>query len=157
MSATVRNCLEASACPHSRDWMLPGLDSAITRCDWCDRSVYLCTTDAEVFDLLRAGHLVAWAEPTDAELGTVYAEKTPRLAVPLAWGPPTPEQAVARRLRDLGSAIADAVGNARHASRACPGCGCPVPNYRLGCRVCGVVVGRLYDPDGNVLWARPPG
>jgi len=157
MSATVRNCPEAGAGPCPWDRLAPGPDPSTRHCDRCDRAVSLCASAARVLDRLRAGHLVAWAEPTAADLGAVYAEGPGGFPAPLAWGPPTPDQAVARRLRALGMTIADAVRNARDASRDCPGCGCPVPNYRVACRVCGAAVGRLYDADGNVRWADRPG
>jgi hypothetical protein len=156
MSATVRNCPEAGACLGRWDRLVSGPDPSVRPCTRCGLSVSLCTTHAGALNRLRAGHLVAWAEPTDADLGRVYAEVGPGIAFPLALGPGTPEQADARRLRALGREVQDAMQNVRHASRACPGCGCPVPNYREGCRVCGAVLGRVYDADGNVLCVDRP-
>lgn len=150
---TIRNCRRRprGGCPAAWDRLAPGPVEAARDCPVCDRRVYQCVTDGETVAHVRAGHLVARDEPTDMELGTVYLDGRPQ-----AWGPPTPDQAEARQRREREQAIDDALGSVRESSRDCPGCGYPVPNYRVGCRVCGVVIGRLYDPDGNVLWASPP-
>jgi hypothetical protein len=158
MIATIRNCPGAAsnACPWLWDRLAPGDSPAARRCGGCDRPVYLCATDAETAARARARQVIARETPTDAELGSHYSEIAPGLSLPLAWGPGTPEQEEARRRRSQEQAIDDAIRNAREASRDCPGCGYPVPNYRVACRVCGAVVGRLYDENGDLVWAGRP-
>jgi hypothetical protein len=140
----------------SWDRLTPGEEPAGRRCGRCDRSAYLCATDEETVAHAKAGHVITRETPTDAELGTEYAEIAPGLARPLAWLPGTPEQEEARRRRAREQAIDDALRTVRYASRDCPGCSYPVPNYRVTCRVCGAVVGRVYGADGNLHWAGGP-
>jgi hypothetical protein len=118
--------------------------------------VYPCATDEETVAHARAGNAIARETPTCAELGTEYAEIALGLTLPEAWPPGTPEQEMARRRRARERAIDDAIRLVRYASRNCPGCHYPVPNYRVTCRICGFAVGRVYDEDGNLRWPGGP-
>jgi hypothetical protein len=145
MIATIRNCSSAFChdCPRLWERLILGANPAIRRCGSCERPVYLCATDEETVAQVREGHVIAREEPTDVELGSQYAECAPGVFVPLAWREPTPQQAVARARRLREFAINDAIGAARYASRDCPRCRYPVADYRVTCRVCGLVVGRV--------------
>jgi hypothetical protein len=147
MIATIRNCSSATCleCPLLWDRLIPGDSPTMRRCGNCDRSVHLCSTDEETVAHARAGHVIARETPTDAELGTEYAECAPGLFLPLAWGEPTPEQAAARGRRLREFAIDAALGAVRYASRDCPWCRYPVADYRVTCHVCRMAIGRVYD------------
>ena len=151
MIATIRNCPSATPgeCLCLWDRLTPGDGPLVRRCGHCDRLVYLCATDEETAACTRAGHVIARETPTDAELGTVFNEIAPGLALPEAWGPGTPEQEQARRRRTRELTIDDAIRAVRYSSRDCPGCHYPVPNYRLTCYVCGLQVGRVEAENGN--------
>ncbi|MGA2706284.1 MAG: hypothetical protein ABSH35_35075 [Isosphaeraceae bacterium] len=102
--------------------------------------MYLCATDEETVAHARAGNVIARETPTDAELGTEYAEIAPGLTLPLAWLPGTPEQEVVRLRRAREQAINDAIRLVRYASRGCPGVplsGAELPGDLPYLRVCG--------------------
>src|SRR5689334_2334036 len=81
MIATIRNCPLATPgeCPGLWDRLTPDEDPSARRCGRCDRPVYLCATDEETVAHARAGNVIARETPTDAELGTEYAEIAPGL------------------------------------------------------------------------------
>jgi hypothetical protein len=93
--------------------------------------------------------VIARETPTEAELGSVFDESEPGRKIPLAWGRGTPEQEQARRRRLQELKINEAIVSARHASRDCPGCYYPIPDYIPSCYVCDLLVGRVVLEDGN--------
>jgi|SRR5580704_15770943 hypothetical protein len=95
------------------------------------------SSDAETIAHARAGHCVARAIPHHAELPELILG---RVAVPLSR---IAEQEEALRLagRERGIDIL-LHGRIDAASRDCPGCGYPVPDFRKSCYVCGLEIGR---------------
>src|SRR5258708_28926819 len=152
---TIRNCPSATwrECPTLWDHLTPDESPTTRRCGHCDRPVYLCVTDEETVTHAKAGHCIAREEPTDAELGTEYVELAPGFSLPLAWIDGSPGQEEARRRLARERAINDAIRTVRFASRDCPRCHYPVPDYRVTCHICGFETGRVYDKDGNLHWA----
>ena len=150
MIATIRNCPSATPreCLWLWDRLTPGEGPSVRSCGRCDRPVYLCASDEETAACARAGRVIARETPTQDELGTVFSKSAEGLALPEAWGPPgTPEQQQARRqyARELG--IDEVIRAVRYSTRDCPGCHYPVPDYRLTCYVCGLLVGRVEAED----------
>lgn len=140
---TIRNCPPGfrRVCPETWDGMAPTAEPTVRHCGRCDRPVYFCTTDAETIARARSGDCIARERPDPAGL--------PRLTIgqPGFDPPVTPEQAEARRREAREGGIDDAIRNAPRATRACPACGYPAPDWRTTCRVCEHEIGRVPPPD----------
>ena len=136
---TIRNCLPQFrfTCPKRWDELTPTGDAAIRHCDQCDRAVYFCTTDEETIAHARAGDCIAREMPVD--VGRVVIGR------PAEVQPPTPEQLEARRVKIRERGVDDAIHNAATATRSCPRCQYPAPDWRLSCRVCGFEFGRVPE------------
>lgn len=138
---TIRNCLPTFrfTCPKQWGELATTVDPAVRHCGSCDRPVYFCTTDAETIAHARVGNCIAREEPSADAVGRIVLGQP---AIPL---PVTPEQAEARRVRARERGIDDAIRNAATATRICPRCDYPAPDWRLTCRVCGFEIGRAVE------------
>lgn len=137
---TIRNCLVRfeAPCPQTWDGLTPTSDPDVRHCGQCDRDVHFCRTDAETLEHARAGHCIAREEPHRSEL--------PRLVVgrPAVHVEPTEQQRRALALHHRERGITTLLeGRFQAATRHCPECGYPVPDFRQRCYVCRFEVGRV--------------
>lgn len=135
---TIRNCDKAFrfVCPKNwADLVRTEIESQ-RFCESCERTVYLCVTDADTLEHARAGHCVAREMPDSSEL--------PRLVLGQPAEPiertESQNQALAWVHREQG--IDDSLRNI-DAPRCCKQCGFPAPDWRESCRVCGFKFGRV--------------
>jgi len=137
---TIRNCTVRLKAPCPRTWesLAPTSNLGVRRCGECGEDVYLCVTDAETLEHARAGHCIAREEPHPSEL--------PRLILgrPTVSVEPTEQQrqAIDFRRREHGITHLVKNGRLRDATRFCPKCNYPVPDFRKTCYVCGFETGR---------------
>ena len=134
---TIRNCPVKFAfeCPRTWDALTPTDDAKQRFCDQCAQMVYFCTTDEETIARAKAGDCIARAIPDRSELPEMVLGR----ALPVE---PTEDQRVASQLARREHGIDDSIKNA-DAERSCPQCGYPAPPWRVDCRVCGFVMGRI--------------
>ncbi|WP_437874721.1 hypothetical protein [Sorangium sp. So ce513] len=137
---TIRNCpiRMKVVCPKTWDALEPTGQDDVRHCAHCGEAVYFCRTDEETVAHARAGRCIAREQPHPSELPRVV------LGRPAPPSPePTPEQALALRLTARERGITTLVsGPIASASRECPGCGYPVPDFRKRCYVCSFELGR---------------
>ena len=138
---TIRNCLPMFrvVCPKSWDALAATDDPAVRHCGRCDRAVHYCTTDAETIAHARAGNCIAREMPDVSGMRYVTIGTPSRPPPP----PPTPEVIAERSWLRRERGIDDAIENAQRATRACPECAYPAPDWRVACRVCGFAFGRV--------------
>jgi len=136
---TIRNCPVRMqvVCPKRWDDLASTDRADVRHCAQCDEDVHYCRTDAETLTHARAGRCIAREEPDASELPNIVLG---RPAVPLEI---TEQQEAALRLRARERGIATLLnGRLEGASRDCPECGYPVPDFRVSCYVCGRKLGR---------------
>lgn len=124
-------------CPKTWGALAETPDPAVRHCSECQQDVHLCTTDEETIAHARAGHCIAREVPDASEL--------PRLVVGRSSRPievtPAEERARAWHGRERGIDIL-LNERIREATRTCPSCSYPVPDFRKSCYVCGCEIGR---------------
>jgi hypothetical protein len=135
---TIRNCPLRFKPDCPKDWgnLAPTLDSGRRHCDRCERDVFFCSGIDDTLEHGRAGHLVARNEPIRSELPPVRLDGPPFN--------PSPAQLAAEAAHRREHGITTLLnGRIVDASRNCPSCNFPVPNFRLTCYVCEHHVGRV--------------
>ena len=137
---TIRNCSVRVKVPCPRTWegLAPTSDPTVRHCGECDQDVYFCATDAETLEHARAGRCIAREDPHRSQLPQMVIGR------PVVSVEPTERQRRALELRRKEHGITTLVRNRRFeaASRNCPECDYPVPDFRKSCYVCGFELGR---------------
>lgn len=137
---TIRNCTIRLKAPCPRTWegLTPTSNPRVRHCGECNQDVHFCETDTETLEHARAGHCIAREEPHSSEL--------PRLILgrPTVRVEPTEHQQRALEFRRRERGITTLVNSDRiqAATRQCPKCTYPVPDFRNSCYVCGFETGR---------------
>jgi hypothetical protein len=122
-------------CPLNWNALGPIADDSSRHCDTCDRSVFLCTSDAETMFHAERGDCIARSVPTASELPKIVMGE-PDVEWLRANQPTAPQQeALQRKQRERN--IDDALNNLRFTAVRCAACGYPVPSWWDACRVCG--------------------
>jgi hypothetical protein len=136
---TVRNCRDGFAfvCPKRWEGLAPTGDENVRHCPACNEDVFFCRTDEETLRRAKAGQCIAREMPDGSELSPIVLG---RPETPLV---PTPEQEEAGRAWRRERGIDAALENLKYAHRACPGCGYPMPDWKLRCTVCDRELGRV--------------
>ena len=142
---TIRNCPGKDfrfLCDETWDGLAETDRPDVRHCDRCRSEVYFCVTDEETIAHANAGRCIARECPDQAQLPMTYvgiAREAPER---------TPSQSEALDWKRRESAIDDSVRNAPRATRSCPRCSYPAPEWRIRCRVCGFEMGRATAPAG---------
>jgi hypothetical protein len=136
---TIRNCTVRidTPCPKRWDDLQPTAAAAVRHCAVCARDVFLCSSAEETLEHARAGHCIAREEPHPSELPRMVLGLP--TVVPVVTNEQERAQAWARRERGINTLLR---GRLEAASRPCPDCGYPVPDFRKSCYVCGLEIGR---------------
>ncbi|MGL6095623.1 MAG: hypothetical protein ACRC7O_07495 [Fimbriiglobus sp.] len=139
MIRTVRNCLPVIrfVCPKTWESMSSTDDPHVRHCQRCDRAVHYCADDESTIAHARLGHCIA------REMHEVKSLRRVFIGLASEVEPETPEQTVARQLLLREQGIDDAIRNTGMATRTCPQCHYPAPDWRVACRVCGFAFGRV--------------
>lgn len=127
---TIRNCAVKFRfrCPKTWDELQTTEDEGRRFCGECERSVFLCNTDAETILHARAGHCVARRVPDEL----------------MMIGEPESDESEARILRmiEREEDIDRALRAASWSTRECPMCHWPLRDDRSTCLVCRADVAR---------------
>lgn len=136
---TIRNCTVRIDTPCPQRWdELQVTDAANVRhCHVCARDVFFCSSAEETLEHARGGHCIAREEPHPSELPRMVVGR-PKVT-PVITGEQERARRWARRERGINILLR---GRLEAASRPCPDCGYPVPDFRKSCYVCGLEIGR---------------
>ncbi len=138
---TIRNCDKTFrfVCPKNWEQLATIEDLSQRYCDRCERMVHLCKSDEETLAHARAGDCIARELPDESELPLMM------LGMPEVEPEETASQRNALRWTGREAGIDDALANIQ-ATRCCPQCDYPAPDWRKSCRVCGYEFGRVQTP-----------
>lgn len=134
---TIRNCAIEFRfrCPHDWNRLDVTEDENVRFCNNCAQKVFFCTSDAEVIAHARLGQCIAMREP-DRSINERILMGFVGASPPLNLE----EQAALAAVRH-DKRMTKALHGARYASRNCPECGIPCPDWYERCLACGHQVG----------------